>query len=374
MGGSSWGGAKYGGLDINIRVIQGRSLVAKDRSKISGTHKWSDPYVKVVLHRRVIGRTHTAPKTLNPQWHVGDGDCRRVSEFSHKLDSVAAKRMARLGITNPARQVEFRVTDHDTDSDDDPMGVAYVPLPIPPAVPPPLLYEDPEPPETVTERGWFAVRSGPPKSEYYCKNPSGEIEVMISVTAVPSSTNAPSARNVPRSFSLFPKKNPSVGANIPGSNPNVNERTTTKDSLSGKYSGEGEEEQRRVTDNSMSKIGCLVFVLLAAVVGTATAIGLTMTRSKSSGGSGDTKGASDSSSEDIWGIGTVVEPDFSGNVEDVCSEDIMVNKAAYDACDALCEKVLCCFIDPWSKKYYSCSSDERCTPYNQLCNHLPALK
>ena len=57
------------GVDVTINVVQGRNLVAKDRSGLFGKKKSSDPYVKVLFGEKKIGKTRDISKTLDPEWN-----------------------------------------------------------------------------------------------------------------------------------------------------------------------------------------------------------------------------------------------------------------------------------------------------------------
>ena len=57
------------GLEVEISVIRGKDLVAKDSSGVFGKKKSSDPYVKIFFGGKNHGKTKTIDKTLAPEWN-----------------------------------------------------------------------------------------------------------------------------------------------------------------------------------------------------------------------------------------------------------------------------------------------------------------
>ena len=79
------------GVDLVINIVQGRNLVAKDRSKgVFGKKKSSDPYVKVLFGGKKYGKTREISKTLNPEWNetvnikLGTKQVQKALKGNHK--------------------------------------------------------------------------------------------------------------------------------------------------------------------------------------------------------------------------------------------------------------------------------------------------
>ena len=142
------------GVDVTINVVQGRNLVAKDRSGLFGKKKSSDPYVKVLFGGKKQGKTREISKTLNPEWN---------ETFNFKLGTKQVQKALRGKSNN--NMLEFVIFDKDA-AGDDPMGTVSFPLTM--ADTPPNM-----------SPSWYAVEKG--NDEYYCKDASGELLLKVTV-------------------------------------------------------------------------------------------------------------------------------------------------------------------------------------------------
>ena len=70
------------GCEIDITIVGGRGLVAKDRSLFG--KKSSDPYVVISCGKRTLGTTRVVDKSLSPVWN---------QTFKLNLDAMAAARL-----------------------------------------------------------------------------------------------------------------------------------------------------------------------------------------------------------------------------------------------------------------------------------------
>lgn len=131
-----------------------------------GKHTTSDPYVKVFYNGDSIGKTFFKKKTLAPVWN---------QTLEHVIDEDEAG-LIRNGqdaysLTRPNHPSFLLVLyDHDNGSADDILGQVTIPI----------AYKG-------SEREWFKLETGEPKSKYYCKKTSGEIQVSIKITSDPLS-------------------------------------------------------------------------------------------------------------------------------------------------------------------------------------------
>jgi len=161
-------------LDVTIRIIQGRDLVAMDRN-FKGKLSTSDPYVKVVFGGKKRGKTSVAKKTLNPQWEASD------ATFKMKFGSREANRIARAAeaasqgaegtteIKDRSAMVKLLIVDEDKVGQNDPMGTVFVPL---------------IPPFDRTTTNWYAAKRGEYGTKYYCKEAKGALEVKVSTKCI----------------------------------------------------------------------------------------------------------------------------------------------------------------------------------------------
>ena len=100
------------GVTLDVNVLAGRSLVAKDGSGFLklGKAKTSDPYVVVWYGKQKLADTKVETKTLDPVWN---------QTWQWKFDGRTFKASAEL---------TFKIYDHDRGSADDPMGEVRLPV------------------------------------------------------------------------------------------------------------------------------------------------------------------------------------------------------------------------------------------------------
>ena len=124
------------GCEIDVTIVAGRGLVAKDRSLFG--KKSSDPYVVISCGKRTLGTTKVVDKSLSPVWNQA---------FKLNLDAKAAARLestelvldpppysTALTLTltltlYPNPNQVFAIFDKDKIGANDPMGVVRSPCP-----------------------------------------------------------------------------------------------------------------------------------------------------------------------------------------------------------------------------------------------------
>jgi Ca2+-dependent lipid-binding protein len=87
------------GVEIDLKILAGRNLVAKDGSGFLGLGKakTSDPYTKVIFNGATLEQTHVINKNLNPVWdstfklHL-DGRKFRMTEDLRVLRDAKSRR------------------------------------------------------------------------------------------------------------------------------------------------------------------------------------------------------------------------------------------------------------------------------------------
>jgi tellurium resistance protein TerZ len=139
------------GIEIDISVLRGKDLVAKDRN-IFNKKTTSDPYVTIVLDGRTVGTTQIIPKNLNPEWN---------ETFKLNLSTEESNRIITKIKNGDSPQLMFHIYDHDKGSSDDSMGVAKGIISL-------------DPPSTK----WMKVEIAPG----FTKPVTGELEVKIAVS------------------------------------------------------------------------------------------------------------------------------------------------------------------------------------------------
>lgn len=150
------------GVTLKVLVIEGKDLVAKDRS-IIGIRTTSDPYVDIYWgyapkdkDRIHVGKTQTIPKNCkNPKW-----------KSFHEI-SVGADMAERL--LRKRDCLELRIWDQDELTRDDFMGVVKIDVVEAAQLGP--LYKA------------YPVMKGVEGSKLYCRNAKGFLEVQITVEA-----------------------------------------------------------------------------------------------------------------------------------------------------------------------------------------------
>lgn len=149
------------GLEIDVTVIGGRGLVAKDRKAFGlGKKSTSDPFCKIVLGGKVWAKTKTVDKTLDPTWNQSFQLCLNTKE----TQMLVASR----------DDLFIHIFDEDLMSEPDYMGGVAIPI---------LPLISGAPPTT----DWYPVQKTITqcRSPFYgtCKNATGDIQVKIAVTA-----------------------------------------------------------------------------------------------------------------------------------------------------------------------------------------------
>ena len=105
--------------EIDITIVKGRDLVAKDGSGFLklGAKKTSDPYVTIhhvkknARSRPVLGKTEVISKTVNPEWPD--------ATFKIHLEGRS---------WHPTEPIVLAIYDRDRGSNDDPMGEVLLPM------------------------------------------------------------------------------------------------------------------------------------------------------------------------------------------------------------------------------------------------------
>jgi len=142
---------------IDVTIIQGRDLVAKDKNLFSRKKTSSDPYVDLYYRGKKYGRTQVIEKTLSPTWN---------RSFRIKIDKKGVDQ-ALQGLTD-SKNLSLRIFDEDFASSDDFMGESIVQIPFEESFEKPLT-------------SWYRVGTG--TGNLYCKKASGEIQVKVSLSA-----------------------------------------------------------------------------------------------------------------------------------------------------------------------------------------------
>jgi len=143
------------GLEIDITIIQGEDLVAKDRNLLR-KRTTSDPYIRVLHNGCCHHKTAVQKKNLNPKWN----------QESFKIHTGPP---ANNNNSGKEGHIAFYVYDHDEFSDDDNMGCFSIPL---------SDYMN-KPPTTA----WFPVQKNMDVDRNYdCPKASGRIQLSISIS------------------------------------------------------------------------------------------------------------------------------------------------------------------------------------------------
>ena len=104
------------GLTINLNIVQGKDLVAKDRGAFGfGAKKASDPFIRIHVNGKQVGYTEKQKKTVNPEWN-------QELTFNFWAAQVAS-------IMENKKPIELKIFNHDKMSFLDPM-VSHFVLPL----------------------------------------------------------------------------------------------------------------------------------------------------------------------------------------------------------------------------------------------------
>mmetsp|Transcript_12705 Transcript_12705/g.19680 ORF Transcript_12705/g.19680 Transcript_12705/m.19680 type:complete len:592 (-) Transcript_12705:71-1846(-) len=149
--------SELAGLEIDVSIIQGRDLVAKDRGKIGlGKKTTSDPFVKIFFEGIERGHTKTVPKNLSPAWN---------QDFKIHLNQNDANRF----VSRKTGELHFHIFDEDKLSAPDYMGGVTVPLAFTSGT-------------SVTS--WYPVNTSTARSPFgSCHNATGELQIKVTVSA-----------------------------------------------------------------------------------------------------------------------------------------------------------------------------------------------
>ena len=100
------------GAEVDLTIIAGRNLVAKDGSGLLklGKNRTSDPYCVVRHMGKLLGKTQDIKKCLDPEWNA---------TFKFHLEGRSWR---------PDESIVLAIYDFDTFSNDDPMGEVVIPL------------------------------------------------------------------------------------------------------------------------------------------------------------------------------------------------------------------------------------------------------
>ena len=145
------------GASITIEVGKGRNLVAKDCSLLRKA-KTSDPYVIIHYNQREIGRTKTIYKNcLSPDW--------QNEKFEINFNIKEAQELILEHKTAKSKMIEFCIMDEDLITSSDSMGIVQVAVPQLGGV--------------LRTESWYRVTTGIPKTREYCKNATGELQIVV---------------------------------------------------------------------------------------------------------------------------------------------------------------------------------------------------
>jgi len=141
---------------VTVTIKEGRNLVPMD-ANLLGKRTSSDPFVVVFLGDSRLGKTKVIKKTLNPKW----------PEEASTFTTAAPKEQLVFH-----RFVALQVFDHDLMSSNDPMGTAYIELPLDQ-----LSLKEPT---QLTQ--WLPVERG--QGQYFCPEATGEVLVSLQIAPI----------------------------------------------------------------------------------------------------------------------------------------------------------------------------------------------
>jgi len=158
---------KNNALVMEITILSGSNLIAKDKNFFTRKKLTSDAYAMLYFGSRYVGKTEVIPKTLNPNWN---------HTFELQI-SVSDLKQAERGCKDCAN-LTLHIFDKDILSTDDYMGEVTVPMPLD------IAYRDePFTKELAMEyfsECWYYVTTGDKTNKrYYCHNATGKIQVRV---------------------------------------------------------------------------------------------------------------------------------------------------------------------------------------------------
>lgn len=146
--------AEIAGLEIDIQILKGEDLVAKDRNLL-GKKTTSDPFIKVYYDGICHHETAVQEKNLNPTWNE-----------TLKIHSNHGPPKSDSG---SGSSIAFFIYDYDVLSDPDNMGCISIPV---------AEYID-KPPTTE----WFSVeKTSDVDANYNCPKAKGKVQISISIS------------------------------------------------------------------------------------------------------------------------------------------------------------------------------------------------
>jgi len=140
---------------MEISIMRGKNLVAKDQHWLTRKKTTSDPYVCAYYGQKFLGKTETKSKTLNPTWNW-------KVRIAVPLDDAIR---ARQGYTDMAK-IRLMIFDKDKLTDDDFMGEITVPVCLN---------------DTISEE-WYQVGTGDKSGNLFCHNASGDVKVKVEIS------------------------------------------------------------------------------------------------------------------------------------------------------------------------------------------------
>jgi Ca2+-dependent lipid-binding protein len=154
---------------VEMTVIQGRGLAAKDRHFLTRQRTTSDPYVVALLGLdQRLGQTKTCRKTLDPVWSAkfnfsvpNKKHVKVPTDMSAFLQQSEQEEQS--STIDACAMVLLKLYDEDHMTDDDMMGTLVIPIPAAPR-------------SGLVTRKWYAV------DNLFVPNAVGEVEVELQIT------------------------------------------------------------------------------------------------------------------------------------------------------------------------------------------------
>lgn len=162
------------GFKVEMTIVQGRDLIAKDRHFLTRQRTTSDPYIVAFLGMdQRLGKTRTCPKTLNPQWgstfHFSLPNKRHAQVPTHMSTFLGNNNKTNGDNASSPEMIEacgmvlLKIYDQDEFTDDDMMGTLIIPIPVAPR-------------SGLTTTRWYDVDT------LFVPNAAGQVEVTLNVT------------------------------------------------------------------------------------------------------------------------------------------------------------------------------------------------